>query len=191
MRLRRKIRLRRHTGNVAKPGEVRLSKLRAGFVGLRQRTGPARVRWADTHRAAARTRRADNQISTTQNLPCRIAAVRAGGRSNDFPGSGGALRETSTRAGCESLLGLRKADVPAVHEIVRPRLLAAVPGEGRGAKYQRPGLCRAIGGGRGAVLAEGWRDWRFDCRRHFRCARFLDVVCVVWLGSAPGFFHPV
>ena len=90
-----------------------------------------------------------------------------------------------------SLRCLRKADVPAMHEIVRPCLFAAVPGEGRGAKYQHPGLCRAIVGGRGAVLAEGRRHWRFDCRRPCRGARFLDVVCVDRLGSARGIFHPL
>ena len=174
--------VRRHAGNAAKPGAVRLPELRTGFVGFRQRTGPARICRADTRRAAAGApNRPALKISHAKPPPSAPAEAAAAAPA------AGALRETSARTGGASLRGLRKADVPAMHEIVRPCLLAAVPGEGRGAKHQHAGLCRAIVRGRRAVLAEGRRHRRFDRRRSCRGARFLDLVCVDRLGPHVAF----
>ena len=102
---------------------------------------------------------AGNRNAATQNLPRRTAAVRAGGSIGDRSG-GGSIARNIPENWRASLHGLRKTDVPAMHEIVRQRLFAAVPCEGRGAKYQHARLCRAIGSGRGAILAEGRRHCR-------------------------------
>ena len=66
--------------------------------------------------------------------PQKTAGIAAGART---------LRKASPRTGRGPLRGLREADVPAMHEIVRARLFAAVPGKGRCAKHPCPGVMPA------------------------------------------------